>query len=125
MKKQYRTDEPDWKTWRIDIYHDGTKITSETFLRIQDDEYNDRLDELEAQGYTYGYTVEEVKLGKKLYEHRLNNLITPAYLPPCCWSCGSKNLEPTKWDTETVSYKCLNCDSEWVRGNYPFEEENK
>ena len=125
MKKQYRTNGADWKIWRIDIYHDGVKITSETFLRIQDDEYQDRIDELEAQGYTYGYTVEEVKLGKKLYEHRLNNLITPAYLPPCCWSCGSKNLEPTKWDTETVSYKCLNCDSEWVRGNYPFEEENK
>ena len=75
MKKQYRTDEPDWKTWRIDIYHDGTKITSETFLRIQDDEYNDRLDELEAQGYTYGYTVQEVENAKKLYEHKLKNVI--------------------------------------------------
>ena len=79
MKKQYRTDEPDWKTWRIDIYHDGTKITSETFLRIQDDEYNDRLDELEAQGYTYGYTVEEVENAKKLYEHKLNNVIDCNY----------------------------------------------
>ena len=75
MKKQYRTDEPDWKTWRIYIYHDGTKITSETFLRIQDDEYNDRLDELEAQGYTYGYTPEEVENAKALYEHKLINII--------------------------------------------------
>lgn len=75
MKKQYRTDEPDWKSWRIDIYHDGVKVSSETYLRIQDDEYNDRLDELEVQGYTYGYTPEEVALGKKLYEHRLNNVI--------------------------------------------------
>jgi hypothetical protein len=75
MKKQYRTEEPDWKTWRIDIYHDGKKIISETFLRIQDDEFNDRLDYLEAQGYTYGYIPEEVDLVKRLYEHRLNNMI--------------------------------------------------
>jgi hypothetical protein len=75
MKKQYRTEEPDWKTWRIDIYHDGKKIISETFLRIQDDEFNDRLVYLEAQGYTYGYIPEEVDLVKRLYEHRLNNMI--------------------------------------------------
>lgn len=75
MKKQYQTDEPDWKTWRIDIYHDGVRVGSETFLRIQDDEYNDRLDWLEAQGYTYGYTVEEVENAKKLYEHKLKNII--------------------------------------------------
>jgi hypothetical protein len=75
MKKQYRISELDWKTWRIDIYHDGTKVASETYLRIQDDEYNDRLDELEAQGYTYGYTIEEVENAKKLYEHKLKNMI--------------------------------------------------
>jgi hypothetical protein len=75
MKKQYRISELDWKTWRIDIYHDGTKIASETYLRIQDDEYNDRLDELEEQGYTYGYTIEEVENAKKLYEHKLKNII--------------------------------------------------
>lgn len=77
MKKQYRTSELDWKTWQIDIYHDGIKVSSETYLRIQDDEYNDRRDELEAQGYAYGYTAREVELGKKLYEHRLNNIIEP------------------------------------------------
>ena len=75
MKKQYRTDELDWKTWRIYIYHDGVKVGSETYLRIQDDEYNDRLDELEEQGYTYGYTPEEVENAKKLYEHKLKNII--------------------------------------------------
>jgi hypothetical protein len=75
MKKQYRTDEPDWKSWRIDIYHDGKKIISETFLRIQEDEFNDRLDYLEAQGYTYGYIPEEVETIKSLYEHRLNNML--------------------------------------------------
>lgn len=77
MKKQYRTEEPDWKTWRIDIYHDGKKIISETYLRIQDDEFNDRLDYLEAQGYTYGYIAEEVETIKNLYKHRLNNMIVP------------------------------------------------
>ena len=75
MKKQYRTAEHDWKTWRIDVYHDGKKIISETFLRIQDDEFHNRLDYLEAQGYTYGYIPEEVDLVKRLYEHRLNNML--------------------------------------------------
>jgi hypothetical protein len=75
MKKQYRISELDWKTWRIDIYHDGVRVGSETYLRIQDDEYNDRLDELEAQGYTYGYIADEVECIKNLYKHRLNNMI--------------------------------------------------
>lgn len=75
MRKQYRTDELDWKTWRIEIYHDGVRVGSETYLRIQDDEYNDRLDELDGQGYSYGYTPEEVENAKALYEHKLINII--------------------------------------------------
>jgi hypothetical protein len=75
MRKQYRISELDWKTWRIDIYHDSVRVASETYLRIQDDEYNDRLDWLEEQGYTYGYTIEEVENAKKLYEHKLKNMI--------------------------------------------------
>ena len=75
MRKQYRTDELDWKTWRSEIYHDGVRVGSETYLRIQDDEYNDRLDELDGQGYSYGYTPEEVENAKALYEHKLINII--------------------------------------------------
>ena len=75
MRKHYRVSEFDWKTWRIDIYHDGVRVGSESYLRIQDDEFHDRLDWLEAQGYIYGYTIEEVENAKKLYEHKLKNII--------------------------------------------------
>jgi hypothetical protein len=44
-------------------------------LQIQEDEFNDRLDKLEAQGYTYGYIADEVECIKNLYKHRLNNML--------------------------------------------------
>ena len=33
--------------------------------------------------------------------------------------------EPTKWDCEVIHYTCLSCNNDWVRGNYPFEEEEE
>ena len=127
MEKQYRVITIENKTQVIEIYHNGNLISIEEYENIVpmyvSKEFCNRLYELRDQGYLEGYTPEEVNQAKQIYKNKLKNIITPVHLPPCCWTCSSASLEPTSWDIETVHYKCLNCGSEWVRGNYPFREE--
>ena len=129
MKKQYFIEYIGDGKRRLHLYEDGELIMIEEYKDLvplyESESFHKRIEDLKSQGFTYGYTQKEVEEAKETYFHKKDNLICPAYLPPCCWRCSSTNLEPTKWDAETVSYKCLNCDSEWVRGNYLFKEGEK
>lgn len=72
MKRQYHTSGAGAFRTRIDIYHDGTKISTEIFW---DDEADAQVEHLEKQGYTRGFTRtqlhEEVKKLKHLLDHFL------------------------------------------------------
>lgn len=73
MKKQYRCQD----TYRfgvyVELYHDGELVERKNFW--EDDKYLDYLDNLEASGYVYGYTKEEVEECKQRYEYMLANII--------------------------------------------------
>ena len=72
MKKQYHTTETHAFKCRVCIYHDGTQISSKEMWLDDADEY---ISELEKRGYICGYTTDEVNKAKRLYEHKLSNLI--------------------------------------------------
>ena len=72
MKKQYRCVVDTWPTSCLDVYHDGKLIHSQRYYFDNLDEVTDKL---EAEGYTYGYTKEEVEEAKKKYEKMLKNII--------------------------------------------------
>lgn len=72
MKKQYRIEERRWPYYNIILYHDGVEVA------IRD---SDQMmigvdtDKLEEEGYTYGYTDDEIEKARKKYEHKLANRI--------------------------------------------------
>lgn len=72
MKKQYRCKEDLFFKVRLYVYHDGELIESKSFYL---DEADKEMDRLESNGYTYGYTKEEVKKAKERYENMLVNII--------------------------------------------------
>ena len=72
MKKQYRLSEVYMFKRRVSTYHDGELISSKEMWVDDSDRY---VDELLEAGYTYGYTADEVNEAKRLYEHKLSNLI--------------------------------------------------
>jgi hypothetical protein len=129
MKKQYFTEYIGNGKRRIHLYEDGKLIMTEEYKDAvplyESESFHERVEDLKSQGFIYGYTPKEVEEAKETYFHKKNNLIYPAYLPPCCKLCDSTNLEPTEWDGEVIHYTCLSCNNDWVRGNYPFEEEEE
>ena len=72
MKLQYRQIDIGGFKYKITLYHDG-KVVDKRYVWI--DDLEDEVDKLEAQGYTFGYTKEEVERARKLYEDKLNNII--------------------------------------------------
>ena len=76
MKLQYRQIDIGGFKYRITLYHDGK------FVEKRDvwlDDLEDEIDKLEARGYTFGYTKEEVEFARKLYESKLSNIIEVDY----------------------------------------------
>ena len=72
MKKQYHMSETFLFKRTITTYHDGELVSSETMWVDDADEY---VDQLEEDGYIYGYTQCEVDEAKRVYEDKLSNLI--------------------------------------------------
>ena len=72
MKKQYDYYECRWPSYEIVLYHDGIKVGVERKSLLELGKY---LEELEAEGYTRGYTEEDVekarKKWKRIYENRI------------------------------------------------------
>lgn len=75
MKKQYHTSYAGFRRTRIDIYHDGIKIGNKTFW---DDEADAQIEHLEKQGYTLGFTRDEIEKAERQLENSKNNLIEGA-----------------------------------------------
>lgn len=72
MLKQYRlTRERNFKQ-TLELYHDGELISSRP---VWVDEREALIEELEAEGYTYGYTAIEIHRQKKIYEMMLESAI--------------------------------------------------
>ena len=61
-----------WPSYEIVLYHDGIKIRNEYKNLLELDKY---LEELEAEGYTRGYTEEDVEEARKKWEHIYENRI--------------------------------------------------
>lgn len=72
MKKQYRTSETFLFKTIVSIYHNGKHISSK---RLYIDDAEKYVNSLEKNGYTYGFTQEEVDEAKRLYDYKLSNLI--------------------------------------------------
>lgn len=72
MKKQYDYYECRWPNHEIVLYHDGVKVGAERKGLLELDKY---LEELEAEGYTRGYTEEDVEKARKRWEHIYENRI--------------------------------------------------
>lgn len=72
MKKQYDCYECRWPYYEIVLYHDGVKVGVE---RIGLLELDGRLEQLEVEGYTRGYTEEDVEKARKGWERIYENRI--------------------------------------------------
>ena len=73
MKKQYHTSYTSFhRRRRIDVYHDGAKIASEIFW---DEEADAQIARLEKQGYTLGYTRNEIEKAERELKNSKDNLI--------------------------------------------------
>lgn len=72
MKLQYAL--VDWMGFKTKIltYCDGQLVNE---LTLYDDEVNDEVDKLEAQGYTFGYLPKVVNEAKREYEYKLSKMI--------------------------------------------------
>lgn len=72
MKKQYHMSESYLFKRTIKTYHDGELVASETLWLDEADVY---ADQLERDGYIYGYTKQDVEDAKRRYEEMLENII--------------------------------------------------
>ena len=72
MKRQYRYIESYGFKYIFQLYHDGELVESHT---VYLDKLQDAIDAFEADGYTYGYTEQEVEKAKERYERMLRNKI--------------------------------------------------
>lgn len=72
MKKQFKRQ--DWTFGKsiVYVYHDGELVDSKN---LWNDECEAEIDKLEENGYTYGYTKDEVEAAKRRYERMLKNII--------------------------------------------------
>lgn len=72
MKKQYRNTDSLFYRCYLYIYHDGILVDTKRYWY---DELYEEIEKLEQDGYTYGYTREEVEKAKQKYENMLENVI--------------------------------------------------
>lgn len=73
MRKQYDLYEgASFRYWVV-LYHDGVKV--DAVKKWQGDELSAYLDKLESEGYTRGYTKDDVEEAYKKYIHIYNNRI--------------------------------------------------
>lgn len=72
MKKQMQYMPYKWPYTIIRIYHDGQLVEEKILIQ---DEAVDYIEGLEQQGYTKGYTKQEVEESRKIYENQLQNII--------------------------------------------------
>ena len=72
MKKQMRQIPYKWTYTIIQIYHDGQLVEEKALTQ---DKAGDYIEELEQQGYTKGYTKQEVEGSKQIYINQLQNII--------------------------------------------------
>lgn len=59
MKKQYREVQTTYGKTKVILYHDGERVSDK---ELWYDEVGDYEDTIEAAGYTYGYTSDEIKM---------------------------------------------------------------
>lgn len=72
MKKQYDYYESRWPSYKIILYHNGIKVAAKRKNLLELDKY---LEELETEGYTRGYTKEDVEEARKKWEYIYENRI--------------------------------------------------
>lgn len=97
MLKQLRLIELCLGKYRIDLYHNGEKISSEEYW--DDEKFDNLLTKYRVEGYDECYTEEEVKQGKKVFEIRSKNVIG-----------GPKEWEFIRQDDNDMPiYKCPMC----------------
>ena len=72
MKKQYRIVERHWPYYNLILYHDGVEVATRDSNQMT---IGVDTDKLEEEGYTYGYTEEEIEKIRKKYERMLENRI--------------------------------------------------
>lgn len=65
MLKQYRVREGKIFEYIIEIYHDGKLVNTE---KVWASDKEGKINILENEGYTYGYTSIEIQRQKKIYE---------------------------------------------------------
>lgn len=102
MRKQYDYYESRWPYYTIVLYHDGVKVGTE---RKSLHELDDYLEELESEGYTLGYTEEDVETARKEYENKRTNRIGPdveAY--------DGEWIEERYIDEKRSDFKCSVCE---------------
>ena len=72
MRKQYTIIDDVWSKKIVKTYHDG-KIEETKLLWLNEvDEY---IEQLEKDGYTFGYTQEQVNQARQDYEYKRANMI--------------------------------------------------
>lgn len=72
MKKQYSVVDFGFARCNVTLYHNGIMVEQK---KMWEDEAQDYIDKLEDEGYTHGYTSEEVENARNNYEWRLENMI--------------------------------------------------
>ena len=76
MKKQYRYNAGCFGKYYLYIYNDGKLIEKKI---LWGDEFDEEVDKLIDDGYTYGFTNDEVENAKQKYERMLLNVIDIKY----------------------------------------------
>lgn len=75
MKQQYRYYEHTGFKYMIQLYCDGWIVKA---YKVWVDELYDEIDKIENEGYTYGYTEDELDEARAHYERVLDNVIRKA-----------------------------------------------
>lgn len=113
MIKQYRYQEERAGSFKstIYLYHDGTLVETKSLYLDELDEY---IDKIAREGYTFGYTSEEVNFAYRQYIRRKNHEIKVPSKNPCdgCihWHEGecSYYLDDNEYETEEEKF-LMNC----------------
>ena len=72
MRKQYRYEQLTFGKYGLCIFHDGKIVENR---EIWGNEIFDIIEDLEKDGYTYGYFNKEIEEAKKRYEYLLENAL--------------------------------------------------
>lgn len=104
MRKQYDIIEARWPYYDIDLYHDGIKVDSKHTAYV-----GEATEALEREGYTLGYTDDEIEKARKKYEHKLENRIGPdVETYDGEWLVGGKCTACNNYSHVRTKY-CPNC----------------